>query len=98
MRIRGVRRKIYLLTYDKKYLNQRALRIRRSFDEGAENTGADLNAHLAESICKTHSKTENMEPDELIIQPHIFDCIVDCFFRNVLFIKPKLQVEVKQII
>ena len=55
-------------------------------------------AHLAESICKTHSKTENMEPDELIIQPHIFDCIVNCFFRNVLFIKPKLQVEVKQII
>lgn len=33
MRIRGVRRKIYLLTYDKKRLNQRALRIRRSFDE-----------------------------------------------------------------
>lgn len=33
MRIRGMRRKIYLLTYDKKRLNQRALRIRRSFDE-----------------------------------------------------------------
>lgn len=33
MQIRGVRRKIYLLTYDKKRLNQRALRIRRSFDE-----------------------------------------------------------------
>ena len=39
-----------------------------------------------------------MEPDELIIQPHIFDRIVNCFFGNVLFIKPKLQVEVKQII
>ena len=33
MRIRGMRRKIYLLTCDKKRLNQRALRIRRSFDE-----------------------------------------------------------------
>lgn len=33
MRIRGMRKKIYLLTYDKKRLNRKALRIRRSFDE-----------------------------------------------------------------
>ena len=48
MRIRGVRRKIYLLTYDKKRLNQRALRIRRSFDEcgkywsGSERTSCRI--------------------------------------------------------
>ena len=46
----------------------------------------------------TLRRQKNMEPDELIIQLHIFDCIVNCFFRNVLFVKPELQVEVKQVI
>lgn len=33
MRIRGMRRKIYLLTYDKKELNRRAIRVKRSLEE-----------------------------------------------------------------
>ena len=43
-------------------------------------------------------RQKNMEPGESIIQLHIFNCIVNCFFRNILFIKPVLQLEIEQII
>jgi len=33
MRMRGMRKRLYRLTYDKKELNRRALKIRRSLDE-----------------------------------------------------------------
>lgn len=33
MRMKGMQRKLYLLTYDKQSINQKAMKIKRSFDE-----------------------------------------------------------------
>ncbi len=33
MRVKGMRRRLYLLTYDKPAINKKALKIKRSFDE-----------------------------------------------------------------
>lgn len=39
MRLGGVRKKLYLLTYDKPALNKKALQLRKSFDEVKKTLG-----------------------------------------------------------
>lgn len=39
MRLGGIRKKLYLLTYDKPGLNKKALQLRKSFDEVKKTVG-----------------------------------------------------------